>query len=535
MRPNTESVIILRDVSFTWPDGTPALSDVTATFGHGRTGLIGANGSGKSTLLRLVAGELTPTAGSITIADQTSYLPQTLALQLTSTVGDLLGIRDTVDALRAIESGATDPTHFDVVGDNWDIETRAEQILAQAGVPSVDLDREVAALSGGETMLIAIAGLRLRTTPITLLDEPTNNLDRDARARLYEMVRGWPGTLIVVSHDVALLELMHTTAELRDNTITTFGGPLSAYRDYVEQNQQAAQRDLRAAEQKLKTEQRQRIEAETKLARRARSGRKDAADGSLPKILLGKRKRAAENTAGRIRTQGADKVRGARQAIDAASELIRDDRRIRIELPDPDVPAGRRLAEIHSSTSTVIVQGPERVAITGPNGAGKTTLLRTLWEDTPTDDRPYMVAGTHRIGYLAQRFDDLDENATVLETVRAAVPGVDPGTIRARLAQFLLRGDAVDRLIGDLSGGERFRVALARLLLASPPAQLLVLDEPTNNLDLDSVDQLVEALSGYRGGLLVVSHDDAFLDRLGISRTLSLAGGEVVSLGDLST
>jgi ATPase subunit of ABC transporter with duplicated ATPase domains len=328
---------------------------------------------------------------------------------------------------------------------------------------------------------------------------------------------------------------MDTTAELRDSTITLFGGPLSAYREYVEQNQLAAHRDLRAAEQKLKTEQRQRIEAETKLARRARSGRKDAADGNLPKIVLGKRKRAAENTAGRIRTQADNKVRGARQAIDAASELIREDRHIRIDLPDPDVPGGRRLAEIHSSAGTVIIQGPERVAITGPNGAGKTTLLSTLWKDKPADDRPYMIANTDRIGYLAQRFDDIDDHNTVFDTVRAAVPGVDPGTIRARLAQFLLRGDAVDRLIGDLSGGERFRVALARLLLASPPAQLLVLDEPTNNLDLESIDQLVDALSGYRGGLLVVSHDDAFLARLGVSRTLSLAAGDVVSLCDLST
>ena len=533
MRPNTESAVVLREIFFDWPDGTPALSDVTATFGHGRTGLIGANGSGKSTLLGLIAGQMTPTSGSIDVVGETAYLPQTLTLQVRSTVADLLGIGARVDALRAIEAGDTSPELFDVVGDAWDIDTRAEHALRQAGLQGIELGREVGTLSGGESMLVAIAGLWLAAAPITLLDEPTNNLDRDARRRLCDIVRAWPGTLLVVSHDPALLELMDTTAELRENRITLFGGPLSEYREYVRHRQEAAHRDRRVAEQKLRTEQRQRVEAETKLARRARSGRKDAADGNLPKILLGKRKRAAENTAGRVRTQAADKVREAREAIDAANESIRDDRHIRIELPDPDVPAGRRLAEIRSATETIVIQGPERVAITGPNGAGKTTLLRTLWGVEPAVGDAHMVAHTDRIGYLAQRLDDLDPSESVLDTVSAAVPGVDPETIRGRLAQFLLRGDAVERLIGDLSGGERFRVALARLLLASPPIRLLVMDEPTNNLDMDSVDQLVEALSGFRGGLLVVSHDEDFLSRLGVTRSLSLRSGDVSAVGGL--
>ncbi|WP_020105257.1 ABC-F family ATP-binding cassette domain-containing protein [Nocardia sp. 348MFTsu5.1] len=529
MPPYSESVISLRDVCLDWPDGTSALSNLTASFGVGHIGVVGANGSGKSTLLKVVAGKVVPTSGSVTVGGETAYLPQDLTLQTDATVTDLLGIRARLDALSAIEAGSTDPADYETLGDNWDVEARAHHVLAEAGIGSLGLDRDVDTLSGGEVMLTAIAGLRLRDAPITLLDEPTNNLDRAARTRLYSLIRNWPGTLLVVSHDTALLELMDTTAELRDNEITLFGGPLSEYREQVRLQQESAHQDLRSAQQDLKVQQRQRIDTETKVARRSRYGKNNT---GLPKILLGARKRSAQETAGRLRSEGDNKINDARRAIESAAELIRDDKHIRIELPDPDVPAGRRLAEIHSGDSTIVVAGPERVALSGTNGSGKTTLLRTLWNPDPPEDGPYAVAHTDHIGYLAQRLDDLDDAASVLDNVRSAVPDAEPNVVRARLAQFLLRGDAVDRLVGELSGGERFRVALARLLLATPPVQLLVLDEPTNNLDIDSVDQLVEALSAYRGGMLVVSHDDGFLARLGISRSLVLSGG-VVESGEL--
>jgi len=170
------------------------------------------------------------------------------------------------------------------------------------------------------------------------------------------------------------------------------------------------------------------------------------------------------------------------------------------------------------------------VALIGPNGVGKTTLLERLVRPSSGTDSTQEVlpcrvgaeAHTDRIGYLPQRVDGLVERASVLENVRAAASALPDRELRNRLARFLIRGDAVDRQVATLSGGERFRVALAQLLLAEPPPQLLVLDEPTNNLDLDTVDQFVEALAAYRGAVLIVSHDDAFLARLGIDTTLEL-------------
>src|SRR6188472_2522873 len=192
----TPSVVLDR-VSFAWHDGSSALTDVSGAFGAVRTGLVGRNGSGKSTLLRLIAGELTPTAGSITTSADVAYLPQRLTLDIDRPVAELLGVAAPLTALRAIESGDVDPRHFDIVGSDWDIESRAQAALAEAGLVPGMLDRRVGELSGGEAVLTAIAGIRLRAASIVLLDEPTNNLDRHARARLAEMVRGWRGTLVV--------------------------------------------------------------------------------------------------------------------------------------------------------------------------------------------------------------------------------------------------------------------------------------------------------------------------------------------------
>lgn len=513
------SSIVITDLGLTWPDGSTALGAVSASFGSGRTGLTGLNGSGKSTLLRLIAGELTPTTGTVTTTDAVAYLPQDLPLATGDTLAQALGIDRKVRALNSISAGDASAQNFEALADDWDVVERAQAVLAELGFTTeADLDRRVETLSGGEAILAGIARLRLADAPIALLDEPTNNLDRRARELLYEAVRGWRGALVVVSHDRELLDLMDDTAELRSGSIRIFGGNYSAFTEQLRIEQDAAERMVRAAEQDVRVQKRQRAEAEVKLARRASYGDKAYENKREPKIIMNARKREAQVSAGKYRGVQSERVADATRTLEKAESRIRADGRIRIDLPGTAVPAGRTVLELVSSLGPIVARGPERLALTGDNGSGKTTLLREIM----SGEGERMLFRTDSIGYLPQRLDILDDSSSVLDNLRAAAPTATPNALRAQLARFLIRGDRVDQLAGQLSGGERFRVSLASILLAERPPQLLLLDEPTNNLDLQSVDQLVDALDAYEGALLVVSHDRHFLDRLGIDTWLEL-------------
>jgi ATPase subunit of ABC transporter with duplicated ATPase domains len=195
------AAIVCSDLGFSWPDGTPVFAGLSLAIGTGRTGLIGVNGSGKSTLLGLIAGELRPGGGAIRVTGDVGYLPQAITLGTRRTVSDLLGITAARDALHAIEAGETGEDAFAAVGDDWDVEERARAWLDRLGLAGLGLDDRVERLSGGETIGVALAALFLRRPDIMLLDEPTNNLDLDARQRLYEAVASWTGVMVIVSHD----------------------------------------------------------------------------------------------------------------------------------------------------------------------------------------------------------------------------------------------------------------------------------------------------------------------------------------------
>lgn len=515
--------IVLTNLSFVWPDGEPAISGVTGSFTSGRTGLVGDNGAGKSTLLRLIAGELTPTSGTIAVTDEVGYLSQSLTWRDSTTMADVLGIAPIVRAIRAVEGGDVDERHFDTIGDDWDIESRTDEQLRRVGFTSADLDRSVSELSGGEVMLIAITGLRVRRLPITLLDEPSNNLDRDAKRMLAGLIDTWPGTLVVVSHDLDLLERMDETAELYDGRLTVFGGPYSEWRQSLDRQQAAAAQAAQAAEHAVKVERRQRAEAESKLARRARTAKTANENKRGSKILMNGLASRAENSAGKLRTGLDDRLDAAKASREEAAARIRPDQKISLQLPDPDVAASRRIAELRGTNRTILVQGPERIAIVGANGVGKTTLLENLVAGRDAEaGRAGGVLHTDRVGYLSQRLNGLAEDRSALENVRLVAPEIPDAQIRNQLGRMLIKGSDVNRAVRTLSGGERFRISLARLLFADPPAQLLVLDEPTNNLDLVSVDQLVSALGSYRGAILIVSHDERFLARLELTEMLEL-------------
>ena len=197
--------VALSDLSFSWPNGRRVLSDLSASFAPGRTGLIGMNGAGKSTLLRLIAGQLQPSSGSVTVTGDVGYLPQNLTLDTGARVASLLGIAGVLDAIGAIEAGDASQAAFDAVGGDWDAADRAREWLSRLGLAHVGLADPVGRLSGGETIMTALTGQFLQRPAVLLLDEPTNNLDLAARRRLYATVESWPGVMLIVSHDRELL------------------------------------------------------------------------------------------------------------------------------------------------------------------------------------------------------------------------------------------------------------------------------------------------------------------------------------------
>ena len=515
------AVLVCHDLSYSFATGESVLDALDCTFSEGFTGLVGRNGAGKSTLIKLLAGRLQPTSGRVSGPERIGYLPQDLVLDSDRTVSSVLGIDKIISTLAKVDAGNGELDDFEIIGDDWDIEERVAAELAAFGFDDLDLGRPIGTLSGGQVVLLALAAHFLARPDVLLLDEPTNNLDQSARERLSAAVRRWPGPVIAVSHDRELLMLCDQIAELRDSEISFYGGNFADYTAAVAVEQEAAARAVRTAEANLKRQKRDLIEAQTKIDRRNRYGKAFAEKSNMPKILAGAMKRKAEVSNGKLRNGLESDVEDARKQLDQAEERVRDDDQVRVDLSNTALPAGRDVVISHDLvlrngvSVDLHLRGPERLALTGGNGTGKTTLIDTLSGAIQPRSGSIEVKVPHRL--LPQRLQILDDELPVLASVSRLAPSADDNTLRSRLARFLLGADEITRPARTLSGGELFRASLAALLLAEPPPQLLILDEPTNNLDLDTVGALTSALRQYRGALLVVSHDRPFLDEIGLT------------------
>ena len=572
--------ITLDHISYAHPTQPPLFADLSAVFSAPLTGLIGDNGCGKTTLMRLILGDLTPDSGSLAAPERMAYLPQDLGLDREQTLAELCGIAETLQALQAVESGEYSPELYEVIGDNWDVEERTLATLATYGFTPATLvnrdnpeairalfTRDMRSFSGGEAVIAALASLMVSDPEFILLDEPTNNLDSVAKAQLFTALEALPCPALIISHDRDLLERVNVIAELHADRqglahLRLFEGNYSTYRQALDTEQQAAQRRVSEAKNEVRSAHREWVQAQEIISKNMSRVWKD----DQPDTILALAKDASRQAAAKLRVLRVGKQEQAQEAYQNAQDQVRIQEKIYAELSQQPLPAGRKVLElsrvdshrVSREISTVqqpikvdslhfspaeannesqqgtpaehpehlILSGPEHLRITGANGSGKTTLLEAIAHAGDADYRSpvqpaYRVDYCIEGAYIPQRIT-LDPQLTLLQCVQQANPGVSEQHLRDQLARLLFRRESVHHKTGELSGGERFRAAVAQVLLADPVPQLLMLDEPTNNLDISSVDWLVQALEAYTGALIVVSHDEDFCRRIRIDRTLAL-------------
>ena len=509
-------------------------------------GLVGVNGAGKSTLLRTLAGELPAESGSVTVSPPTAtlgYLPQEHERRPGETVRQALARRTGVAAAQAALDAATEALTAGADGaddaygealERWlalggaDLDERAEQVVAEVA-PGVALDAPTTGLSGGQAARVGLAGLLLSRYDVLLLDEPTNDLDLAGLEQLERFVTGARSGIVVVSHDREFLARTVTRVvelDLAQQLVRVHDGGYEAYLVEREVARRHAREEYEEyAETKAELEARARMQRNW-LAKGVRDAVKKQKDPD--KFIKAHNRATAEK-------QGA-KAKQTERRIERL-EVVEEPRKeweLRMEIA-----AAPRAGAVVATLSGAVVRrggftlGPvdlqvdwgDRVVITGPNGSGKSTLLAALLGRVPLDEGRGGLGPSVRIGEIDQARGAFLGSEPLLEAFAAEVPDRPTAEVRTLLAKFGLTAEHVLRPADTLSPGERTRAGLA--LLQARGVNVLVLDEPTNHLDLPAIEQLEQALAGYRGTLLLVTHDRRMLDAVHTTRHLHVAGGRV--------
>lgn len=518
------------------PDGRPLLHDVSLSVGAERVGLVGPNGCGKSTLLRVLAGEMPPDMGHVRCRGRLTRLDQRRLPDPARTVAHLLGVADVLAALVRCDRGTATVHDVELIADRWDLQERLQVALERCGVGHLALSRADGSLSGGERTRVQLAAQWLAAPDVLLLDEPTNDLDADGRDAVAALMASWRGGLLVASHDRALLAHVDRIVAIDLGTTRSYGGNYEAYRTQVEAERAAVQREVESAEAARVRARREAQVVREQQARRDAAGRRSRDTGSQPSLVLNARRERSEGTGARLASAAARQQADAAARVQAARARLAVREPLTVRLPPSALPAGTLVLSAYEVAVdaapgvpllegvTFDLRGSARLALTGANGAGKSTLLRVLAGCHPIrEGRLYRGVPVHQLAWLDQHALLLSGGETVLEAYRHRHPWHDPATGRGVLAAFGFRGAAAEQSLASLSGGERVRAALACLLGASgtdAAPRGLLLDEPTNHLDLESLEVLEAALRSWDGALVVVSHDEAFLDAIGVAERL---------------
>ena len=511
---------VLHQLTCQFADGETLFGPLDLAFDRQRCGLVGRNGVGKTQLLRLIAGLDRPGNGHVESHAALAYVAQQPEIAADTTLAQLLGYGEVFAALARLEQGRPLADDIDRLEGRWDLNDRLQNAFAAAGLPAFDPLRSASSLSGGERMRAALCGALIGEGDFLLLDEPTNHLDSVGRAWLYQQLDQWRGGLLIASHDRQLLARMARIVELTPGALRSYGGNYDDYRRQRDTEQQAARADLEhAREERRRTRARQQKEHDMSQRRSAQTLRVvDTLNiASFERVAY---KSAAKESLGTLRKQHQDQRDSLDAAVREAYQRVEEEQPVLLALPGSEVSANKQvlvlerlqLPFVSAPPLDLRIDGPMRVALTGPNGCGKSTLLKTvLGQLTALSGHCHCPLST---AYLDQTLSQLDPNLSVMEHLGLQDSPLAEGALRTRLAQLQLGADRIALPLGSLSGGERLKAALACALWRQQPAQLLLLDEPTNHLDLASSLAIETALADFPGAMLVVSHDEDFLQAL---------------------
>lgn len=523
-------LLSLHDIAAQRPDGSILFEQVSFALTGETAGLVGPNGAGKSTLLSILAGDRKPASGHVDCQGRIGVLRQVVHHDAHADLATAFGVERAWARLHRIEAGTA--SLDDMSEADWDMPVRMEAALAEFGLSGLEPKTRLSRLSGGQGVRVMLAALFFREPDLILMDEPSNNLDRDGRDLLLAAVRRWRGGALIVSHDRELLDEMDAIYALDRHQVKRYGGNYTAYREQRAIEQEAAAHALDVARQDEKRIARQIQRTAERKARTDAAGRAERASGSQPRLVMNAKQERAESTGGASARQAEKMASDARLAVDKAAEEVAHQIRQSFDIAPCGLPAGRQVLTLDAVAGgwpeqsllfegvALSIRGPQRWRITGPNGVGKSTLLQIITGQL--EPRAGSVVRGVEMALLDQTVSLLSLNASLVDNFQWLNPGATVNEARSALARFRFRNVMADRNAGDLSGGERLRAGLACVLARPQPVQALILDEPTNHLDLDAIEELEAALQAYDGAILAISHDERFLDAIGASEVLDM-------------
>lgn len=528
-------MLILQNISYTHSNKEVLFSNINLTVNnHNKIAVTGSNGTGKSTLLKIIAGELQPVSGQRIVDAQPYYIPQIFGQYNHLTIAQALQIETKLNALQEILSGNVTEENYSLLDDDWTIEDRCNEALQHWQLTNLDLSQKMETLSGGQKTKVFLAGISIHQPELVLLDEPSNHLDISGRQLLYDFIQPAKSTLIVVSHDRKLLNLLDTICELSKHGIKVYGGNYDFFTAQKEIENNALNQDIQSKEKalrKAREKERETLERQQKLDSRGKGKQEKA---GVAKIMMNTLRNNAENSTSKLKNVHAEKIGGISKDLQELRSSLPDMDKMRFGFDNSSLHQGKILftaTNINFTYNTQplwdenlsfqIISG-ERIALKGTNGSGKTTLIKLILGSLEPQTGTVYRADNKSV-YIDQDYSLLDNKLKVYEQAQQFnSSSLQEHEIKIRLNRFLFTREDWDKPCSALSGGERMRLLLCCLTINSQSPDIILLDEPTNNLDIKNVEILTAAINEYQGTLIVVSHDEYFLEEVKVNRVIEV-------------